>query len=211
MVACIPTLENEQRLWQQGYLRVAGVDEVGRGALAGPVMAGAVIVPAGAPQDGIWSRVRDSKLLTTAQREEMAQEIAESALAWGVGAAGADEIDAMGIAAATRVAMTRAIANLQASADYLLIDWVRLGAINIAQESHTKADARIVSVAAASILAKVTRDHWMCEQSCHFADYEFASNKGYGTAAHLAAITRLGGCPLHRMSFAPFRAGLFVK
>ncbi len=208
MPPTIPTLENEQRLWQQGYVRVAGVDEVGRGALAGPVMAGAVILPAGAPLEGIWSRVRDSKLLTAAQREEMAQEVAESALAWGVGAAEVCEIDALGIAAATRVAMTRAITSLQACADYLLIDWVRLSAVNIAQESHTKADARIVSVAAASILAKVTRDRWMCEQSRHFADYEFASNKGYGTAAHLAAITRLGGCPLHRMSFAPFRVRL---
>jgi ribonuclease HII len=209
MPVTIPTLEHEERLWRQGYARVAGVDEVGRGALAGPVMAGAVIVPCGAPLDGIWSRVRDSKLLTAAQREEMAHEVTESALAWGVGSADVCEIDAMGISAATRIAMTRAIAELLARADYLLIDWVRLDAVNIAQESHVKADARIVSVAAASILAKVARDRWMCEQADHFTDYQFAANKGYGTAAHLDAITRLGGCPLHRMSFAPFRAGLF--
>lgn len=205
----LPTLENEERLWRQGYRHVAGVDEVGRGALAGPVMAGAVVLAPGTRLDGIWSRVRDSKLLAPAQREEMALAVMESALAWGVGSADACEIDTLGIAAATRIAMARAISSLQARADYLLIDWVRLDAVNIAQESHIKADARVVSVAAASILAKVARDRWMCEQATHFADYQFAANKGYGTAAHLNAIARLGGCPLHRKSFAPFRVGLF--
>ena len=154
-MATIPTLEHEMRLWSQGYPRVAGVDEVGRGALAGPVVAGAVVLPNGCAQDGVWLLVRDSKQISAAQRETLAEEIRARAADWGVGSADAAEIDRIGIAAATRLAMTRALASFTPGPDYLLIDWVRLNALNIPQESMVKADTRIVSVAAASILAKV--------------------------------------------------------
>lgn len=205
----IPTLTNELRLWNLGYTCVAGVDEVGRGALAGPVVAGAVALPAQCAHAGVWRSVRDSKQLSPAQRSTLAEAIKTSALAWGIGSADAEEIDQVGIAAATRRAMMRAVASMTIAADYLLIDWVRLSALPIAQESHSKADARIVSVAAASILAKVYRDGWMTDRSALFPEFGFASNKGYGTSDHLAAIARCGPCTLHRQSFAPMRMSLF--
>jgi len=209
MAQSIPSLENEIRLWNLGYTCIAGVDEVGRGALAGPVVAGAVALPPLSSCEGIWATVRDSKQLTAPQRAAMAGAVQQEALAWGIGAADASEIDQMGIAAATRLAMMRAIAAMERPPDYLLIDWVRLGALPTPQESHIKADARIVSVAAASILAKVWRDQWMCDEATLFPDYDFAANKGYGTGAHLAAISRCGPCALHRRSFAPMRKDLF--
>lgn len=205
----MPTLEHETRLWNAGYRCIAGVDEVGRGALAGPVVAAAVALPIHAAQDGVWAEVRDSKLLAAAQRERLAEQIKQEAQAWGVGACAAEEIDQFGIAAATRLAMARALACLAPAADYLLIDWVRLDAINIPQESMIKADAHIVSVAAASILAKVWRDRWMSDHAEAFPDFGFAANNGYGTGDHLAAITRCGPCAIHRHSFAPMRLGLF--
>lgn len=210
MPSAIPALENEVRLWNQGYTCVTGVDEAGRGALAGPVVAGAVALPAFVPQTGIWASVRDSKQLSSTQREQLAERIKAEALSWGVGAAEAAEIDQMGIAAATRLAMTRALAAMTIPADYLLIDWVRLSALSTPQESHIKADARIASVAAASILAKVHRDQHMCALAATHPDFNFAANKGYGTEEHLAAIARCGPCALHRQSFSPMRTNLFT-
>jgi len=200
-----PDLEHENRLWQTGYAAIAGLDEVGRGALAGPVVAGAVILPKGVGVTGIWAEVRDSKLLSAARREEMAGRIRQSAAGWAVGEASAGEIDAIGIAPATRLAMQRAIDALPTRPDYLLLDWVRLATVNLPQESFTKGDARIVSIAAASILAKVYRDRLLVEMNGRYPLYGFASHKGYGAANHLAAIERHGPCAAHRRSFSPMR------
>lgn len=204
MVDC-PSLEHEKLLWAEGYTAVAGLDEAGRGALAGPVVAGAVVLPKGAEPGGVWAEVRDSKILSPARREELAEAIRAAALAWAVGEAAPAEIDAIGIAPATRLAMQRAIDALSPRPDYLLLDWVRLERVNLPQESFTKGDARIVSIAAASILAKVHRDGLLVALDSRYPLYGFAGHKGYGAAAHLAAIERHGPCPQHRMSFAPMR------
>ncbi|MEZ4633658.1 MAG: ribonuclease HII [Caldilineaceae bacterium] len=200
-----PTLDHETRLWRQGFAAVAGIDEAGRGALAGPVTAGAVIVPPGSDQTGVWSLVKDSKLLTPERRAELAVQICEQALSWGVGSASAQEIDEIGIAPATRLAMQRAIAVLSPAPDYLLIDWVRLAQVNIRQESFTKGDQRIVSIAAASILAKTTRDAELIALHEHHPAYGFADHKGYGAPVHLAALAAHGPCAEHRHTFAPIR------
>ncbi len=191
-------------MWQQGALYIAGVDEAGRGALAGPVVAAALIAPPRSELSGLWSAVRDSKQLPPIRRAHLAELIRQQALAWGIGVVSAAEIDRIGIAPATRLAMSEAIAQLSPAPDYLLIDWVRLPQLNLRQESMAKADALIVSVAAASILAKVHRDQLMVHLAAEYPDYHFADNKGYGSAAHLTAIERYGACPIHRRSFAPF-------
>jgi ribonuclease HII len=206
-----PTFEYEQRLWQAGQRFVAGIDEAGRGALAGPVVAAAVIPPPDSDYAGVWSQVRDSKLLTPAAREALEAAIQTAALSWGVGQATPAEIDAMGIAPATRLAMQRAVEQLDPRPDYLLIDWVKLPRINIDQESRSKADMHMVSVAAASILAKVHRDRLLVALDARYPVYGFAGHKGYGVQAHLAALDAHGPCPEHRHSFAPIarRASLF--
>ena len=199
----IPSFAYEFEYRRQGFRFIAGVDEAGRGALAGPVAAAAVIVPElGAPA-GVWAEVRDSKQLRPAVRETLAAAVRAEALAHAVGMASAAEIDEMGIAPATRLAMTRAIAALQPAADFLLIDWVRLSALALAQVSFARADALSVSVAAASILAKVARDAHMVQLDALHPGYAFAAHKGYGAPAHLAALQQLGPCPEHRHSFAP--------
>ncbi len=200
-----PDLAQEERLWATGCAAIAGLDEAGRGALAGPVVAGAVVLPMGATLTGIWADVRDSKLLSPSRREEMARRIRHAAAGWAVGEASNREIDAIGIAPATRLAMERAIDSLPVRPDYLLLDWVRLATVNIHQESFVKGDARIVSIAAASIVAKVHRDGLLVEMDSLYPLYGFASHKGYGAASHLAAIARHGPCPQHRMSFSPMR------
>jgi ribonuclease HII len=198
-----PTFEIERSLWAQGFRYIAGVDEAGRGALAGPVVAGAVIVAPECADGRLWSLVRDSKLISPTQREALFCEIQLHAKAWAVGVLSAAEIDTLGIAAATRLAMQQAITSLAPCPDHLLIDWVRLPQTPIPQLSRPKADRTMVSVAAASIIAKVHRDRLMVEQDSHFPHYGFAAHKGYGVAAHLAAIEHYGPCPLHRHSFAP--------
>lgn len=199
----IPSLAEETRLWQAGYQHVAGIDEAGRGALAGPVVAAAVVLPPTAAYDGVWATVRDSKLLKPKQRTLLAQEVRQSALAWGIGSASPQEIDRIGIAAATRFAMQRAIECLACSTHYLLLDWVRLPAVNVPQESFVKGDRRIVSIAAASILAKTHRDQLLVELSQIHPHYGFERHKGYGTEAHLAALDEYGPCCEHRHSFSP--------
>lgn len=199
----IPTLELEAQLWQRGFQHVAGIDEAGRGALAGPVVAGAVIVPTGAEYAGVWTEVRDSKLLSEQQRTDLAAAVKAEALAWAIGSASALEIDRLNIAVATRLAMRRAVEALAHKPGYLLIDWVKLPQLNIEQQSHTKADQKIVSVAAASILAKVARDTRLQKLDAEHPAYKFASNKGYGTQAHRDAIEQVGPCPIHRHTFAP--------
>jgi ribonuclease HII len=198
-----PTLDVERSLWVQGFRHIAGIDEAGRGALAGPVVAGAVIVAPECADAALWSSVRDSKLLSPAQRETLSSQIQAHAAAWSIGTVDAAEIDAIGIAAATRRAMQQAISALALCPDHLLIDWVRLPQTPIAQISRPKADRTMASVAAASIIAKVHRDQLMVALDKHFPQYGFAAHKGYGVAAHLATIAQIGPCPLHRHTFAP--------
>ena len=198
-----PNLDREVALWRLGRRYVAGVDEAGRGALAGPVVAAAVIVPAGVLREGVWAQVRDSKLLTPARRVDLTGQICAAATSWGIGVVSAALIDQIGIAAATRLAMQQAIDGLDPQPDFLLIDWVRLPLVSIPQESVAKADRDRVSVAAASILAKVHRDRLLVETGAHYPYYRFGENKGYGTPRHLAALQHYGACPEHRYSFAP--------
>lgn len=199
----IPTLDQERTLWAAGFRRVAGVDEAGRGALAGPVVAAAVIVPPGAAQAGVWAEVRDSKLLTPAQRTRLIGQICAAALGWGVGVVAAQVIDRIGIGPATRQAMRAALAACDPAPDHLLIDWVRLPETGLPQICVAKADQRFVAVAAASILAKVTRDELLVELDARYPDYGFAGHKGYGTALHRQVILACGPCAEHRHSFAP--------
>ncbi len=204
--AVSPTLEVEARLWRAGFVRVAGVDEAGRGALAGPVVAGAVILPIQPQPDAPpppWDQVRDSKMLSPARREVLFPLIQAASLAWGIGEASAQEIDRMGIAPATRLAMQRAIEALTPPPDHLIIDWVRLDRVNLPQESFVKGDARMISIAAASILAKVHRDRLMVALADAYPDYGFERHKGYGAAGHMAALAALGPSPVHRHTFSP--------
>jgi ribonuclease HII len=212
-MGAIPSLGMEQQLWAAGYRYIAGVDEAGRGALAGPVVAAAVVIGPESAEQSPWHLVRDSKQLAPPQRTRLEASIKAVAVAWGIGCVPAAVIDQIGIAAATRQAMAQAIQSLTPAPDYLLIDWVRLPLVNIPQHCAAKADATMVSVAAASILAKVHRDRLMVALDAEHPAYGFAAHKGYGAAAHLAALTHLGPCPEHRHSFAPIAQapGLFVE
>jgi ribonuclease HII len=198
-----PSFDHERRLWEAGCRLVAGIDEAGRGALAGPVVAAAVIIDPTSAGLPLWRKLRDSKLLTPAQRAALAPQIRAAALAWAVAAVPACEIDILGVASATRRAMQAAVAALSPQPQHLLIDWVRLPLLNIPQFSCARADQDMVSVSAASILAKVHRDCLMVELDACYPLYGFARHKGYGAAAHLAALTSCGPCPEHRRSFAP--------
>lgn len=198
-----PSLAEEAALWQAGYTRVAGLDEAGRGAWAGPVAAAAVILPPDAAVAGRLAGVADSKQLSAGQRERLFDLIVQEAAAWAVGLAQAAQIDAEGIAAATRGAMQAALAGLAPPPDFLLIDYVRLDRLATPQRSLPKGDSTVLSIAAASILAKVTRDRLMVELDQPHPGYGFRRHKGYGTAEHQAALRRLGPCALHRMTFQP--------
>lgn len=201
-----PTLSMEQALWARSFARVAGIDEAGRGAWAGPVVAAAVILPPGQSDIvDLLAHVRDSKQLTPRAREACYDVIAAHALAYAVGSATCGEIDRRGILPATRLAMRRAVEGLALPPDYLLIDAVRLGDLPIPQDSRPKADRTILSVAAASIVAKVSRDRWMASLDEQNGGYGFAQHKGYGTRAHQQALLCLGPTCHHRASFAPLR------
>jgi len=203
-----PDLNLEQALWRGGVLYVAGLDEAGRGAWAGPVSAGAVILSQDADLSERLCGVRDSKQMTPAQRARWAVVIHAAVLAWGVGFASADEIDAIGIVPATRLAMQRALAQLAPAPQHLLVDALRLPQVELPQRALIKGDARVLSIAAASVLAKTARDALMVELEEQYPGYSLARHKGYGTAAHRAALEKLGPCPIHRKSFAPIRAAL---
>jgi ribonuclease HII len=202
----LPTLAYETRLWAKGYGRVAGLDEAGRGAWAGPVVAAAVILP---PDDPDLLRhlagVRDSKQLAAARREALLGVIVEHAVAWGVGAVPPADIDAMGIVPATHQAMAMALHAISPPADYLLLDYVSLQEPALPQQSLIQGDARVLSIAAASIVAKVSRDRMMVELDARFPGYGFARHKGYGTELHQAMLAALGPSIVHRRSFAPLR------
>ncbi len=174
-------------------------------------MAGAVVLPANTRHAGLWAEVQDSKLLSPPRRAELAVRIQDKAAAWSLGEATAAEIDASGIAPATRLAMRRAVQALSPAPDHLLLDWVQLKSLNLPQQSFTKGDLKIVSIAAASILAKVHRDRLLCQMHEDYPVYGFHSHKGYAAPSHLAAIEKFGPCPAHRHSFAPMRRdqGLF--
>jgi ribonuclease HII len=204
-----PDITFEQALWSTGVTYIAGVDEAGRGAWAGPVSAGAAILPQRVDLLECLAGVRDSKQMTPLQRAKWAVQIHELALAWGVGFASAAEIDALGILPATRLAMQRALEQLQPMPQHLLLDAVRLPRVNLPQQSLIKGDARVLSIAAASVLAKTARDELMVQLDAQYPGYGLARHKGYGTTLHQTALQSLGPCPIHRQSFAPIRARLF--
>jgi ribonuclease HII len=194
----------EQELWNDGRERVAGVDEAGMSPLAGPVVAGAVILPIGYR----LARIDDSKKLSAAVRDELAACIRRDALAFGLGIVEPDEIDRINIYRAGLLAMRRAVEGLSCAPDYLLIDARSLRELAIPQRGIVRGDAQSVSIAAASSLAKSRRDALMCELDRRFPGYGLARHKGYPVQEHLEALARLGASPVHRRSFAPVRQAL---
>lgn len=211
-----PDLTLERRLWKCGLTYVAGLDEAGRGALAGPVAVGAVILRRDALNRRSSGRssvpakerdrlhgIRDSKQMSPAQREAAAPRIKELAVAWSVGFAPADEIDAMGIVAAVRLAALRALLDLGILPDYLLTDFrLELPELDVPQTSLVRGDVHCLSIAAASVLAKTARDALMRELDGQIPGYDLGKHKGYGTRAHRMALQRIGQSPIHRRSFA---------
>jgi ribonuclease HII len=194
-----PTLKFEQAYWKGGLERIAGIDEAGRGAWAGPVAAAAVILPHAAGLARTLDGVRDSKQMTPPARQAWAPRIQAIALGWGVGFASAAEIDALGILPATRLAAMRALEAL--APDCLLTDYLVFREISLPQTALVKGDCLSLSVAAASVLAKTARDARLRELDGQYPGYGFARHKGYGTRIHQAAIARMGLCELHRKSF----------
>ena len=202
-----PDLREAMALYRQGYRLVAGLDEAGRGSWAGPVVAGAVMLPLGDDRlEQALDGVRDSKALNPLERERLYHVIQAEALAVGVGMVPPGQIDELGIVPATKEAMALAIAQLPFPPDFLLIDFLRLLRLDYPQKSITHGDALSLSIAAASIVAKVSRDRFMIELDGQYPGYGFASHKGYGTPQHRAALDRLGPTPIHRFSYAPVRA-----
>jgi ribonuclease HII len=200
-------LSMELELWQSGVRAVAGVDEAGRGAWAGPVVAAAVILPSDMQAlASLLGRVDDSKRLTPLARERALDRIRSTAVAVGIGFGGVDEIERTGILAATQTAMARALESLAPQPDFVLLDYLTLPDWSGPQRGVTHGDALSLSIAAASIVAKVTRDRWMAEQDARYPGYDFGRHKGYGTPQHQAALEQLGLCLLHRRTFRPVGA-----
>lgn len=207
-----PTLSEEMALFEQGYYFIAGLDEAGRGCLAGPVVAAAVILPLEADPTPILERfkgVNDSKQLTEAARERLYDVIMEHAISVGVGIGSVEMIDQRNILQATLQSMRVALAQLTPQAQAMLLDAVKLPDIPLPQRSLTKGDSRCLSIAAASIIAKVTRDRLMCQLHEEYPVYSFKQNKGYGTRDHLDALKQYGATPHHRRSFSPIREMLY--
>lgn len=190
-------LAYEKKYLDAGYKKIAGIDEVGRGPLAGPVCAAAVILPPGLVIDGI----NDSKKLTEKKREKLYEIIAKEAIAWAVAYVEPEEIDRINIRQATHLAMEKAVEALEIPADFLLVDGNDKIPFSVSSEYIIKGDANSQSIAAASIMAKVTRDRYMVSMEETYPGYGFAKNKGYGTQAHMEGIREIGLCPLHRRSF----------
>jgi ribonuclease HII len=201
----------EQQLWDGGYQMIAGVDEVGRGALAGPLVAAAVILPREEDESAEFraakALIRDSKTLSLKRREQIAVAIHDSGAAIGIGMVEPEEIDAIGINPANRTAMEWAVLALSFEPDMLLIDALTLD-LDTPQIGVIDGDAQSISIAAASIVAKVTRDRLMVGMHISWPAYGFARHKGYGVASHLAALQQFGPCPQHRRCFAPVRMAL---
>lgn len=190
-------LEYENAAKSKGYTAVCGVDEAGRGPLAGPVCAAAVILPPDTVIDG----VNDSKKLSEKKREALFDVIRETAVSYCVAFASVEEIESMNILNATMLAMKRAVEGLSVSADFAMIDGNRCPALKIPCESIVKGDAKSMSIACASILAKVSRDRLLYQYAEEYPQYQFDKHKGYGTKAHVEALKKYGPCPYHRMSF----------
>lgn len=201
-----PTLDIERALWVNGALWVAGIDEAGRGALAGPVAAAAVIFPQLMDLPSHLSGVRDSKKMTPSQRNFWKQAIQKIAVTYGVGLSSAREIDKLGILNATKLSAKRAIEALSVVPDHLLIDHFQISDILLSQTSFPKGDVISLSIAAASVLAKTTRDEILCEMGKIYPEYGFEKHKGYGTQAHFDAILTCGITPIHRKSFEPIKS-----
>ncbi len=199
-----PNLDEEDKLKSQGYELIAGIDEVGRGALAGPVVASAVILPhpANLPWFGL---VRDSKKLNSRKRESLFDLINKEAIAVGIGIVLPQVIDSINILKATKLAMMQAVEKLPKQPNFLLIDRITLSQCPIPQRGITRGDASCLSIACASIIAKVTRDRMMEEFDQTYPGYGFAQHKGYGTGRHISCLRKLGPSPIHRLYFAPVR------
>jgi len=200
----IPSFAEEKLLEAQGYQRIAGIDEAGRGALAGPVIAAAVILPCRI--DAPWlNLVKDSKQLSPATRELLFHHIHEIAISIGIGMATNEVIDTQGVIKATRLAMKLAIDQLSPPPQSLLIDYMLLPEVPLPQKGITNGDKLCFSIACASIMAKVTRDQLITELDKIYPGYGLAQHKGYGTKEHLACLRRLGPSPIHRQSFKPVK------
>ncbi len=193
----MPDYEYEAKASSLGFEKICGVDEAGRGPLAGPVYAAAVILPRGLVIEGL----NDSKKLSEKKREQLYDKVIENAVAWSVGVATEQEIDEVNILQATYLAMRRAVESLSVKADYALIDGNRMPPLAIDGETVIKGDSLSMSIAAASIIAKVTRDRFMLELDGKYPEYLFAKHKGYGTALHYEMIEKHGISPVHRRSF----------
>ena len=207
----MPTIQLEKSIYKEnGLATIAGLDEAGRGALAGPVVAAAVILPLDQPQRlQQLHEVNDSKQLTAKTRERLFSLITTNVLSYGIGSSSAENIDDMGIIPATKEAMLQALAQLNPQAGYLLIDGrIRLKMTPIPQQSIIRGDSKSLSIAAASILAKVTRDRIMVELDGRYPEYGFAKHKGYGTEFHRQVIAKSGPTAQHRFSFSPLRQAL---
>ncbi len=201
-----PHLEQEIALLEQGYHFIAGLDEAGRGAWAGPVVAAAVILPLNQPNLAArLAGLDDSKKLKWHERERFYIVIQDIALTTAVGIAPAAVVDELNVVGATRYAMRQALAKLATAPDHLVIDHLQLPTIRLPQLAFPRADSISLSVAAASIVAKVTRDRLMVSHGRKYPGYAFEQHKGYGTPAHRAALTERGPCPLHRMTYEPLR------
>lgn len=208
----LPDLKKEIALLKQGYRFVAGLDEAGRGAWAGPVIAAAVIFPLDQPDlIKALSGLNDSKKLSEKQREHFFTRIHELALAVAVGQATPAMVDEINVVEATRYAMQQTLLKLNPKPDYLLLDHLQLPAIDLPQQSFPKADSISLTVAAASVIAKVSRDRLMVQLNKQHPAYAFDRHKGYGTHAHRTALTQYGPCPQHRMSYKPLQAFIAEK
>jgi ribonuclease HII len=200
-----PDLSFECALWEAGIYNIAGIDEAGRGPIAGPVAAAAVILPPDPDMAVKLKGVRDSKQMTADDREYWAGCLKILVADWGVGFASAEEIDQSGIISAIRLAVARALSKLVIRPEHLLLDYLRMPDSAYPQTALIKGDSRCISIAAASILAKTARDAHLCELDGLYPGYGFASNKGYCTPDHMIALNELGPCPIHRYSFRPIK------
>ena len=202
-----PNLAEELRLWSAGVALVAGLDEAGRGAWAGPVVAAAVVLPSDEPScAGLLEFVRDSKLLSPRQRDHCYDLVCGHSLGYGIGQCGSRTIDRIGIVPATHEAMRRALFALPTWPESLLIDALTIPEVALPQRGIPKGDRTCLSIAAASVLAKVSRDRLMAGMDARMPGYGMARHKGYGTRQHRAALYALGPTSQHRLSFAPLRA-----
>ena len=208
----MPDLSLETEFRASGHRLIAGVDEAGRGPLAGPVAAAAVILPPDLSGSEPWlALIDDSKRLAERRRAEASEVIRANALAWSVKQVASREIDRIGIGRAVLKAMLAAVSELRPAADALLLDWVPIRQCPLPHQTVVKGDAKSLSIAAASILAKVARDETMTRADRRYPGYGFAQHKGYATARHLRCLSELGPTPIHRYSFSPLRQALLLR